>query len=333
MNRVSSGGCPYTASWLVHVDLFHRLNYGLHWQKMEAANWDVITTAHNNFQLRNESLYFVFHMSRFEHFNRKKYGYSHSETVTRVMSEAAMKGECLSLPSDYHASTLAIIPFYGGRPPNVTADLKVKSLGQGNSLVKADIKAMQTVATVCSLLRHFGSVVIGVVREEDFTLLSGMVKDMGPDISKRVHLKMINGLNKPANLPFGLIMWAKKHVHQINCLYRMKYNISYTPKRLGRRYKEKSCDDVDIKLLNSPRGRFANPKPVTHVYYTESDQLLKFSDTNIRNAILDALNITTHIIGRRIEKRVDSDAVDYMSGLFATRAVCGDSSNTYVLNW
>ena len=110
---------------------------------MEAANWAVIDQATYNFQFRNESTYYAHHMSMYEHYTRKVYGYEKSENMTAVMADAAMKGEChVDPPRDYHSNSLAIVPFYGGRPPNVTADLKVKSLGQGNSLVSTRLTIM-----------------------------------------------------------------------------------------------------------------------------------------------------------------------------------------------
>jgi hypothetical protein len=135
--KVQKGGCPYTATFLVHVDLFSRLFYELHWHKMEAANWNVIHTAHFNFQFVDDDAYYVNHMSKYEHFTRKKYGYQKSENMTATMANAAMHGECnVANIKSYHSTSLGLIPFYGARPPNVTANLQVKSLGQGNSLVR-----------------------------------------------------------------------------------------------------------------------------------------------------------------------------------------------------
>lgn len=139
---VNGGGCPYTASWLVSVDLFHLLSYEVTWHKMESVTWDVLKTSKWNFQFFNESSYFVHHMSQFEHFHRKKSGYTVSENLTSIYSNEALKGICMGVQrqtedfqSSYHESSIALVPFYGGRPPNVTADFKVNSLGQGNSLV------------------------------------------------------------------------------------------------------------------------------------------------------------------------------------------------------
>jgi hypothetical protein len=136
MHKVNSGGCPYTATWLCHIDHFKRIHYEAYWAKMETAGWDALKFA-NSYQLRDENDYFVNHMSQYEHNTRKKFGYEKAEKMVEEMSNAAVASECVAelTTRGYHNTSLAVIPFYGGRPPNVTADLKVQSLGQGNSLV------------------------------------------------------------------------------------------------------------------------------------------------------------------------------------------------------
>ena len=58
---------------------------------------------------------------------------------SHIMANASYYGECLD--SNYKPAIttayLAMIPFYGGLPPNVTDGLLVKSIGQGNSLVSS----------------------------------------------------------------------------------------------------------------------------------------------------------------------------------------------------
>lgn len=71
----------------------------------------------------------------FEHVNHKAYGFEVAKNKTLLLSKAAYKGECSNLRVSNRTSYLALIPFYGGLPPGVTADLSVKSIGQGNSLV------------------------------------------------------------------------------------------------------------------------------------------------------------------------------------------------------
>lgn len=102
---------------------------------MEAASWLLFDTSRMKFQVADPDAYFVHHMSMYEHLLHRKVGYDIAQNRTFILSQSAMKGECGSLKIRPSQEYLAIIPFYGGRPPNVTAALKVTSLGQGNSLV------------------------------------------------------------------------------------------------------------------------------------------------------------------------------------------------------
>jgi hypothetical protein len=76
-------------------------------------------------------------MSMFEHLNHKTYGFEIAKNKTLTMSRAAFKGECENLVISKTKEYIALIPFYGGLPPGVTKDLKVGSIGQGNSLVSS----------------------------------------------------------------------------------------------------------------------------------------------------------------------------------------------------
>ena len=98
--------------------------------------------AKNKFQVVDSDAYYVHHMSRYEHFVHKSDGFEVAKNKTLIMSKAAYEGECANLRVNSHREFLAIIPFYGGLPPNVTKDLTVKSIGQGNSLVTKTIPFM-----------------------------------------------------------------------------------------------------------------------------------------------------------------------------------------------
>lgn len=41
LKKCGGAGCPYTASWLVHLDLFRKLTWWLDVTKMEAASFNV----------------------------------------------------------------------------------------------------------------------------------------------------------------------------------------------------------------------------------------------------------------------------------------------------
>lgn len=113
------------------------------------------------FQLSDPDAYYVHHMSMFEHLNHKKYNFTIANQKTLIMSRAAINGECEGLQISKSTEYFALVPFYGGLPPDVTTDLSVKSIGQGNSLVDASTKVLQTMATICSCLKYFGRVVVG----------------------------------------------------------------------------------------------------------------------------------------------------------------------------
>lgn len=87
------------------------------------------------FQLSDPDAYFVHHMSMYEHLLHKKHGFGVAQNKTLIMSKMALKTECSGISIKNTTQYLALIPFYGGLPPNVTKDLSVKSIGQGNSLV------------------------------------------------------------------------------------------------------------------------------------------------------------------------------------------------------
>lgn len=107
----------------------------------------------------------------YEHLNHKKYGFDTAHNKTLVLSKAALHGECDGLKIPKNRDMMAFIPFYGGRPPNVTKDLSVKSIGQGNSLVDASVKVLQASATLCSCLKYYGRAFIGVARSEDLKIV------------------------------------------------------------------------------------------------------------------------------------------------------------------
>jgi hypothetical protein len=103
---------------------------------MEAASVNIFLTSSLKFQVADTDLYYVHHMSMYEHMVHMREGYEIAQNKTSILSNAALKGECEGLNISGSLEYLALIPFYGGRPPNVTTDLKVKSIGQGNSLVR-----------------------------------------------------------------------------------------------------------------------------------------------------------------------------------------------------
>ena len=133
--RCYGADCPYAASWLATTNLFSKSHWWMESTKMEAASFNVFDKAKFKFQLGDPDAYYVHHLSRFEHLVHRKSGFDDAQRRTLILSETAMAGECGNLTINPSNDFLALIPFYGGLPPNVTKDLTVKSIGQGNSLV------------------------------------------------------------------------------------------------------------------------------------------------------------------------------------------------------
>lgn len=134
-SKVNGAGCPYTASWLAHINLFIKSHWWMESTKMEAASFNIFDKSKLKFQVADPDAYFVHHMSMYEHLIHKKIGFAEAQAKTLIMSRHAMMGECSNLTISRTTEYLALVPFYGGLPPNVTKDLSVKSIGQGNSLV------------------------------------------------------------------------------------------------------------------------------------------------------------------------------------------------------
>jgi hypothetical protein len=144
---------------------------------MEMATFSTMEATDMLFQFQNESIYYVNHLSAFEHAIRKTFGFNISEDKSRILALSALQGECQLLDNllDNSTTRFAVVPFFSGKPPNITSNFEVISKGQGNSMVSGKTKAMQCLATLCSCLKHFSFVVIGVVLKEDIDLLQSMV--------------------------------------------------------------------------------------------------------------------------------------------------------------
>ena len=133
----------------------------------------------HTFQLSDSNMYYVNHMSAYEHGIMKQHGFAKAENQTRTLSQRAVLSQCTNLTISNSTNVISLVPFYGGRPPDVDKALKVQSIGQGNSLVGASIKAMQCMATVCSALKHFGGrAVIGITNDQDRRVLTNTVRSV-----------------------------------------------------------------------------------------------------------------------------------------------------------
>eukprot|EP01041_Mallomonas_annulata_P009745 gene9745-20268_t len=211
MRKCKGGACPYMAAWLVHINLYKRQIWWMLSTKMEEASFRVFDKPSEKYQLENPDLYYVHHMSEYEHQLHKKYGLNHSKNLTLILSNAAYNGECKISSKSNRTDFIAFIPFYGGLPPNVTENFIVKSIGQGNSLMDPTTKGLQCLATVCSCLKYFGRVVIGVSSESDKLLMMKMINELDANKSQYIHIIQF-ALTKPANLPDQIVKFQNEEV-------------------------------------------------------------------------------------------------------------------------
>lgn len=341
MKKCKGAGCPYTASWLSHINLYRRVGWFLESTKMETASFNIFDKSQLKFQLSDPDAYYVHHMSMFEHLLHKKHGFEVAKNRTSVLSSAALKGECSNLTISATQEYLALIPFYGGLPPDVTADYsKVQSIGQGNSLVDPSIKVKQCMATLCSCLRYFGHAVIAVARADDRELIAKMLNAMHPRIKKHTHVIQL-ALSKPAHLPFHLLAWGQKYVQEHNCKDYSKDRVTRSPelyqicsdKRLESQHRGGPVNVTHYRKAghqSSGQNSTAPHVPIRYVYYTEMDQVVRFDSPATFHALSRSSNESCFFVGRRREKNRDSDAEDYMGTLDSWRE-CGEPG--YSLSW
>jgi hypothetical protein len=148
---------------------------------MEMATIHLVQQFENTsiFQVANPDMYYVNHLSDYEHkLRRLKRNFTYAIEKASILAFNAYSGECPAAPAVLHngQSHLALIPFFGGLPPNTTSQMKVESLGEGNSVVNRTTKAIQCMATACSLLKYFNRVVIGVNNAEDEAIVTEHVR-------------------------------------------------------------------------------------------------------------------------------------------------------------
>lgn len=178
----------------------------------------------------------------------------------------------------------------------------------------------------------------------------------GSTVAARVRVLLLR-THKPANLPFVLLEWGRAFVREVNDCEREPGPGGLADKQQKKTKNSKIMHellspDINNNVFMSSEGSInsstaADSKqcnalfpsvsglPISHVYYTESDQILHFSDVATRRAIMSATNASTLVIGRRMEKVVDSahPPATYTELLAPTRALCGDSSQPYELDW
>lgn len=308
------------------MELHNRVKYWLRSLKMEEATFLISGHAKHKWQFLDPDTYFVHHLSQYEHLIHKKHGLSKAKRSTLEMSTAAFNGECSNTTRVGNLSYLALIPFYGGLPPNTDENARVHSRGQGNSLMDPGVKILQTMATLCSCFRYFGRAVIAVAQESDRILVEETLSGMSPIFAERTHILQLE-VSRPANLPFHLLVWSQDYIRRWNC------NMPFTnPTHCMRRLGPKAVHGggrVNQSFFKELKTK--SPLPILYVYYTESDQILRIKDDYTFQAISAVSNQSCFIFPYRREKVTMVDETDkYMDGLSDGR-VCGKTG--YALDW
>lgn len=87
---------------------------------------------------------------------------------------------------------------------------------------------------------------------------------------------------------------------------------------------------VEQRMLDVAMGLSAPPPsftPIRYVYYTESDQIVRFDSLHTFDILSKASNGTTLFLARRKEKGIQTEPKDYMGSLNVGR-VCGQNSHS-----
>jgi hypothetical protein len=113
----------------------------------------------------------------------------------------------------------------------------------------------------------------------------------------------------PALLPFHLLLWAQTCLRHSPC----------TPSRPPPL--PLNCTDINF-LCSAYRSVVEETGPISHLYYTESDQIVRFLEDGLA-LLLGASNLSTIVMGHRMQKTPLSSPEAYMEGLILTRDVCG----------
>jgi hypothetical protein len=229
-------------------------------------------------------------------------GFEIAENKTNLFTEAIFQQQCSNLHqtslnfSHTSSTSFAFVPFYSRRPTGTVVDkltnnLKVTSIGQGNSLVKPIIKVKQLLTTLCSILKYFEYVVIGVTDVNEQKLVASMISQqllaLSPSTSSsRITVKIFQ-VPLPALLPFYLLNWGQRFLMQQN--YQLCQQQKHTDTR-----QDNLCDTMDNVVKENHKNNKNNimnlkwkiprtisgellsvNRPVSVVYYSESDSILR----------------------------------------------------------
>lgn len=139
-------------------------------------------------------------------------------------------------------------------------------------------------------------------------------------------------VTKPANLPFHLLTWGQSFVQRLNCdLKQRTLDVNTTfEEDLFDICGHKIRNMMHVNVLSESNTNITLDIPIKYVYYSENDQILKFSTPEVFAALSAATSETTLFAGRRKAKSLTSDPKDYMGSLDQWRECCAKG---YVLDW
>ena len=128
-------GCTYMGAWLAHVNLFRKVPFYIDICRAEAASIEVYKTAPLKYVSLDPDLFYVHHLSAYEHTNMKANGWAIALEKSLQLSQAAFTGECESVearaemkaqPDALKSHSLSVVPCFFGQPPNGTTHDNVR---------------------------------------------------------------------------------------------------------------------------------------------------------------------------------------------------------------
>lgn len=172
-----------------------------------------------------------------------------------------------------------------------------------------------------------------MVRSEDKVLLRRLLGQLHPAVAAHARVVVLTNLQRPANLPFHLLAWTQGFLKAHNCGWRRGDSNEQSGVASSSAYFKEhfSVCSVDVDklyhggrpesspsvphILSSRRNGSEAPRPIRFVYYTESDQVLRFDGPEVLAALTALSNSSCFFTGRRREKSPDSAPEAYMAGL------------------
>ena len=288
------------------------------------------------FQFLDPFVFYVHHLSEYEHRYTRRKGPLEALQQTKVLSKSVYKGECRNITSSTFTSSMirrqsiVVIPFVGAK-------------GKGNSHMDVESKLFQLTATLCSTSIYFSEFIIGVARRKDQEKLVAFLTRHKPMLLEHIHIVHFNITTSLGALPYQLLTWTQTYIYQHNCrnysstnaddVNDVRYICSRGHKQTYAHIHQPlhvmSYEDFTIKLRER-RTSDAEDNAYRYVYFTESDQLLYFDSTESYQAACGLANATSFVAARRREKNSYSSPISYHLGLNTGRD-CGAMG--YELNW